>query len=415
MDFATYILLSQLGITVLYLLYKFLFSSDTFLQAHRITLLCGVVFAYLYPLAYYQPIHTHISGMYDQYSLELPMIIVPVESTTDTFDIFSLYWIGVIIGASFFLFRLASLVYISMRSTTVVINGVKVYNPNVDIKPFSFASAIFINVNKYDDNLLYDILLHEKAHVEGVHTLDLVLSEFVAIVGWFNPIAWLLRHEIRINVECLADKEAVKHTPSVKGYQYHLLHIVRENVSINSIGMHFNHKMLKQRVKKLNQADSHFVRRIIYFIMLPASIFMFFVASAWPLSIERPILDMTANDIVVENLPVNDEVPEDNPVLADNSLPQFPGGDASLMRFISNNIKYPQEAIRDNIQGVVMVKFVINSDGYIVNPTIMRGLSPECDNEVLRLVSIMPKWQPGRNAGVNVETNFVLPVSFVMQ
>ncbi|MBP3350330.1 MAG: energy transducer TonB [Bacteroidaceae bacterium] len=93
-------------------------------------------------------------------------------------------------------------------------------------------------------------------------------------------------------------------------------------------------------------------------------------------------------------------------------LPQFPGGDAELMSFVAQNLVYPEQAIKDKVQGRVIVEMVIETTGEVVDAKILRSVSPECDAEVLRIVRLMPKWTPGYKDGEPVRTTFVLPVIF---
>ena len=393
MDSITYILLSQLGIAVLYLLYKLLLSGDTFLRAHRITLLGGVLFAYLYPLAYSPNLHAHINTLSGRYNVELPAIEVSADVLSSSFTLFDIYLCGVAVGLLLFLVRLLSIIYLRMRSTGLYVEGVKVYDPAIDVMPFSFGSAIFVNVKKYEAGMLRDILLHECAHMSRLHTVDLVLGELVVILGWFNPLAWLLRREMRLVLEFLADARAVVRTASAKDYQYHLLHAAQQSSRFFQRGAYFNDKMLSQRIRKLNQRDSHLARKCCYLILLPASLFMLCVAYARPVTTTQPLAAVSENSV-------------------DKALPQFEQSDADLMNFIVQNLVYPEQALKDKVEGRVIVQFVIDIDGNVQSPTILRGLTPECDAEVLRIVGLMPRWIPAQQDGVAVESNFVLPIMF---
>lgn len=93
-------------------------------------------------------------------------------------------------------------------------------------------------------------------------------------------------------------------------------------------------------------------------------------------------------------------------------LPQFPGGDTALYEFVSQNLVYPQQAVNDKVEGNVFVEFIITVDGEVVNAKILRGLTPECDAEVLRIVGLMPRWTPAVDDGKRVDARFVLPISF---
>ncbi|MCH5228026.1 MAG: energy transducer TonB [Muribaculaceae bacterium] len=94
---------------------------------------------------------------------------------------------------------------------------------------------------------------------------------------------------------------------------------------------------------------------------------------------------------------------------------EFPGGQAALMKWLSNNIRYPEAAQQNDIQGRVVVKFVVEKDGSVGHAEIARGVDKDLDREALRVVNKMPKWQPGKNNGVAVRSYFNLPVTFRLQ
>lgn len=90
----------------------------------------------------------------------------------------------------------------------------------------------------------------------------------------------------------------------------------------------------------------------------------------------------------------------------------FPGGDAALMKWVAENISYPENAYMNSIQGRVLVKFVIETDGSISNVSVVKGVDPELDAEAIQVVKKMPKWTPGKNRGIPVRSYFTLPVTF---
>jgi periplasmic protein TonB len=95
-----------------------------------------------------------------------------------------------------------------------------------------------------------------------------------------------------------------------------------------------------------------------------------------------------------------------------DSLPQFPGGNVALIRFVVNNIKYPEQAIKDHITGVVYIKFCIKSDGSINQIEVQKSINPLLDAEAVRVVRVMPKWKPGKLKNRNVNVMFSLPINF---
>ncbi len=96
-------------------------------------------------------------------------------------------------------------------------------------------------------------------------------------------------------------------------------------------------------------------------------------------------------------------------------MPSFPGGEAECMKFLSKNIKYPTIAQENGIQGRVILQFVVNKDGSIVDVTVARSVDPYLDKEAIRVVQMMPKWKPGKQRGKPVRVKYTLPVMFRLQ
>jgi protein TonB len=95
--------------------------------------------------------------------------------------------------------------------------------------------------------------------------------------------------------------------------------------------------------------------------------------------------------------------------------PGYPGGDESRIRYLQENIKYPEEAKELGIQGKVFVTFVVEVDGSITDVRVLRGIGGGCDEEAIRVVRSMPKWVPGKQRGVPVRVQFNLPIKFTLQ
>ena len=96
-------------------------------------------------------------------------------------------------------------------------------------------------------------------------------------------------------------------------------------------------------------------------------------------------------------------------------MPEFPGGMGECMKFLGKNIKYPTISQENGVQGRVIVQFVVNRDGSIVDPVVVRGVDPYLDKEALRVISMMPKWKPGKQRGKAVRVKYTVPVMFRLQ
>ena len=96
-------------------------------------------------------------------------------------------------------------------------------------------------------------------------------------------------------------------------------------------------------------------------------------------------------------------------------MPEFPGGTAALMKYLGSNIKYPTISQEAGSQGKVIVQFVVDKDGAISNPEVVRGIDPYLDKEAIRVISSMPKWKPGVQNGKKVRVKYTVPVVFRLQ
>jgi len=148
---------------------------------------------------------------------------------------------------------------------------------------------------------------------------------------------------------------------------------------------------------------------------------------------EVEVLNVVEDDVETEEIEINteddktevviqapveiqEEEEEDNVVfvIVENK-PEFPGGDAALMKYIAESIKYPVIAQENGIQGRVICQFVVNKDGSIVDINVVRSVDPSLDKEAIRVIKSMPKWKPGKQRGKAVRVKFTLPIVFRLQ
>jgi protein TonB len=95
-------------------------------------------------------------------------------------------------------------------------------------------------------------------------------------------------------------------------------------------------------------------------------------------------------------------------------IPEFPGGIVQFMKWLTRNLRYPPQAQEQKIQGKVVVSFIVNKDGSISSPTIVKSVDPMLDNEAMRVVKMMPRWKPGLEKGKPCRTMFAIPINFVL-
>lgn len=126
--------------------------------------------------------------------------------------------------------------------------------------------------------------------------------------------------------------------------------------------------------------------------------------------------DNTVIDVApVLNVETEEEAEETQVFFIVEDMPEFPGGELALRKFLANAIKYPVIAQENGIQGKVYVTFVVSKDGSIQNAVIARGVDPALDKEALRVVNAQPRWKPGKQRGKPVNVSYTVPINFVLQ
>lgn len=156
-------------------------------------------------------------------------------------------------------------------------------------------------------------------------------------------------------------------------------------------------------MKKKSSSSRSLYRALV---MLPS-------AAALILLTSSPALAETVQSYLPSEPAATVETPDEEPVFMNvEVIPQFPGGEASLMTFLKENIRYPEKAYNDGAQGRVVVRFIIEKDGSIGTTTIARGQTPELDAEAMRVVKSMPNFTPGTMNGKPVRVWYMLPILF---
>lgn len=121
-------------------------------------------------------------------------------------------------------------------------------------------------------------------------------------------------------------------------------------------------------------------------------------------------------ETVVEVQPVKEEVIDEPEIfLIVEEMPSFPGGEGQLVKYLSDNIKYPAIARENNITGTVFVTFVVGPDGSVKDVKVLRGIGGGCDEEAKRVVMAMPKWKAGKQRGKSVSVQYNLPIRFTLK
>ena len=128
------------------------------------------------------------------------------------------------------------------------------------------------------------------------------------------------------------------------------------------------------------------------------------------LSVLALLLIVNTNAMAQNKKAANDKVLEKAEV-----MPEFPGGEQAMMKFVSENVQYPEKAKEKEISGRVLVGFIVEKDGSVNEVKIVQGIGGGCDEEAVRVVKAMPKWKPGKQDGKTVRVSYTMPFFFKMQ
>lgn len=528
-----YFLKVNVAIVLFYAFYRLFFYKDTFFGWRRTALLCFFAVSAAVPLLNIQTWITEqepMVAMADLYaSVVLPELTVGTEvAPTDWKSILSeyaniAYWGIAALLMIRLIMQLAGIIRLTCRCRKIQIGNTSIHLlPKAD-GPFSFFHWIFIHPSSHTEEEFNEILTHEQTHARQWHSIDVIISELVCIFCWCNPFAWLMKREIRTNLEYMADARVLENGYDSKTYQYHLLGLSHQKAAA-TIYNSFNVLPLKKRIKMMNKKRTKEIGRTKYLMFLPLAALLMIVSNIETVArttkkiavevieavdpqTEQPAPEVQAPQVAPqpeqdtktvtykgkvvdkdgkpiqgvkilsvpnstptevttqadgsfefkaspkakllflyqdgnkkkgisftdERLPKENktnwtivynekwnEVMQSDPGTPDNPIfevvehmPEFTGGGMpALMEYLSKNIKYPEAAMKKGIQGRGIVQFVVEKDGSITNVKILRSVDPELDKEAVRVVSAMPKWKPGTQRGEAVRVRFTVPVMF---
>ncbi|MGE7774437.1 M56 family metallopeptidase [Chitinophaga sp. NPDC101104] len=279
--------------------------------------------------------------------------------------------------------------------------------------PFSFFRFIFWNPGAEQQSAeSRHILQHEQTHVRKGHSWDTLFMELVTALCWPNPVFHFVKRELQVVHEFEAD-EVPAGNGQTKAYAENLLRQVLCAPSANLLIHHFSQPPVKRRIMMLTRKNDTRYAAVRKLMALPLAAGLIFavsctqhkedVVAAKPEEKAQTPVDRTlqkpTNEIftVVENPPV------------------FPGGDEALNKYLSSQIKYPDEAAEKGVEGTIFVKFIVREDGSITDvTTVGNKKGAGLEEESIRVVKGMPKWNPGVQNGRKVDVEFNLPIRYTL-
>lgn len=547
-----YFLKINVAIALFYAFYRLFFYKDTFFTWRRTALLCFFAVSAIVPLFNIQTWieqQEPMAAMADLYAtVVLPELTLTPQPETDWKQLLAdgigiVYWLVVALLTARFLVQLTGIIRLGRRCPTQKIDDTTVHLLPRPEGPFSFFRWIFVYPDAHTGEELHEILTHERTHARQWHSVDVMIGELACIVCWFNPFAWLMKREIRTNLEYMADEKVLETGHDSRTYQYHLLGLSHHKAAA-TIYNSFNVLPLKKRITMMNKRRTRAIGRTKYLMFLPLAALLMIVSNIEavaratqkitaevmeavtpaetpevqpqpeniaplpkqepdniapssqtemnvapipqqekskkvtykgkivddeagnPISDVKIIIDhkyqsitkstvnaqgefrietspeasilfehtksdgsklvrfctpkvlaqMNPDNMVIELIPYIDiktAATEADVYEVVENMPEFPnGGMTALMKYLSDNIRYPEAAHKAGIQGRVTVQFVVGKDGSIGNVSILRGVNADLDAEAIRVISSMPKWKPGTQKGEPVKVKYTVPVMF---
>lgn len=374
---------------LLYLLYITLLKKRISGNLSRAYLLVGTIAATVWIIFPIPASSATITG--NAYLITLPEInAVSINEATQSNPLTYLWWLCAVPSLLLSLRFIANIVRLkrlSNKGITIIINGVK-YTEAENIRyPFSFGLHIFLPMG-LDEKSKRVIIGHELVHIKHLHTVDVIFFELLKIAAWFNPFYFLIEKELRQAHEFTADEAILKSGYNSQEYCEALLSsaMAGMKVPVN----YFKGSQIKTRIYMMNKKKS--VGKALVLFIAAASL-MIGASATMPHLI---VTQITPMQVVAEP----------------DKMPEFPGGNEAMAKFIVDNLKYPEAAKKGKIEGKVVVKFVVDEKGNVAKPEVMRGIGNGCDEEALRVIKAMPTWKPGEKEGKTVAVEMILPIQF---
>ncbi|MDE6267478.1 MAG: TonB family protein [Muribaculaceae bacterium] len=460
----SYAISSALFLIPLYLVFKWMMSGENQPRFNRVILLSVYAIALLAPCVCRIPWQTLFrnsgqSAALPDVTVGLPVAIGIIPDAASPSPLWRIlliiYIVGVFVAAGLSIATLFSLMRIIRQSSAVPATrpySVRVLPDATGIAPFSWIRYIIMPQSDFTDTSVARlIVLHESCHLRRRHWIDLLLAQIVCIFQWFNPAAWLMRDELRSIHEYQADSDVIASLHGNLSDYQNLLIKKAVGARFPSLANSLNHSNLKKRITMMYKSSPSAARSAfraiavapaiagaVMLLNVPAvsaaissiastSLVSHREVSEIPADIQTPLLYLSEIDESVEIVQTEPAVEEPSVAVAPlpdkkseafktaEVMPLFPGGEKEMMFWLSRHIVYPAEAVENDIQGTVVVKFIVEKDGKVTDPSIVRSVDPLLDAEAIRVVSELPDFTPGKNRGKPVAVWYTLPIRFRLQ
>jgi len=395
----TYLLKVSIILAFAFGLYIITFKKSTFHQNNRFYLLASVALSFVAPLMPYKISASNALYSFTLPALEINQSVSGVLVATNQFNLSNVLLSIYLIITFVLLIKFSISIYQLINSWKGLqkdrIDNIILINANSNTAAYSFFNRIVLPANLSQNFIEYNLVMqHEKIHVNQKHSFDILLLELTKIVLWFNPIAYLIKNEMAAQHEFYVDRQLIRSNKHIESYGQLLINQTLQNDCLQFANA-FNNSLIKNRINMMTKIPNKKKHLLNYIAVLPIVFTLTFLVAC-----QKDGTDKTSKSTVYE------EVEE---------MPKFVGGDDEMLQFLYNNINYPTAAKDNNIEGMVVVEFVVEKDGSISNLELLRDIGGGCGEEAMRVVSQMPKWIPGKQKGQAVNVAYKLPIRYKLQ
>ena len=416
--FLLYIARAGLYLGLFYAFYLLVMRRTTFFGLNRLLLLAGSYLCLLLPVIRLRTVTA--AGI----AQEVSMVGVAWERAVTSPKPFpwpeillALYVCGAACSLGLYLVSARKVNGLIRRGKKTVLGDCTLVLLENNVRSFSWGRTVVMSRQDLEQNPA--IFTHERMHVHYRHTLDLLLFSPIQLLFWWNPLVWIIREELRLLHEYQADEGVLQ--KGIDATQYQLL-LVRKAVGEQrfSLASGFQHAKLKNRIAMMLKPTTAGWMRWSYLALIPVlATFMF--ACNPKKTAETPV--PAEESEALESLPAKaiklsaEELTDAVPFAMVGVKPSFNGGSANeFSQWVNSQLKYPQTAINDKVQGRIIMSFTVDTDGSVKDVKVLRGIRQDLDEMALKVVTASPKWEPGRNAeGEAVPVTMVFPVIFQLR
>jgi TonB family protein len=417
-----YILQVTLSMAAFYAFYYIALRRETFFGVNRFYLLSTLVLSLILPFL-------HLDIAQNVIQPELMPTVILLENSFVTFsqklsssslkglewtDLFlAIYLAGLLWMAVRLYLALRQINRISANGQSAKVNGHDCILSEDVKSPFSFFNTIFLPADhNYKDDELSEVIAHENAHIAERHSYDVFMMEIVTMLCWLNPFIYLYKKSLTEVHEYTADQAVLKFS----NWENYAELLVRQQFRQlpNALSHQLIYSQLKNRLRMMTRKPSGRIARLKYLGVIPALfisliLFSFTYQSS---SITNSVAPVQLSGIVD----------------ADLDMPVFPGCEdiayaeqkqctsTKLMEYVGNNLVYPKSLQKKGIEGKVIARFVVGSNGKVKDISIVKPLHKDADLAVLNLLKQMNEkagvWKPATKDGKAVASEMHLPVVF---